>query len=374
MRVIMDKETSIKVPFKLSTATNNPLISKVSFVFVDGEPNQNLQGIKAEDFETLIESGSMMPIKMVEGRVEGHASSKPLGVIEYLQEESGRVLGHGLLWDEERPSDIALVKEWYADAEKQVDISFEVKYSEGEVDTNGIEWLRNPIVRAATIVADPAYQGRTPILAIAECTDLNLPDESFAYISDDPRKRYFPYKDEEGNLSEELLQQSLAEIKETDFSGKDEVLQTLQSAELELKKEFLMTKELEQLKADATTLRERVTTLEEQLATLTKERDDLATWKEDKEREEAEATLLKERLSALTEAGFEYDDDAVAEKRSFWLGLGEDAFKMYVADLKGIKEAQASSDGVPDLSSNASRNKDHKIALLEYMRQEDKEE
>lgn len=371
----MDKQTKFTVPFDLATAEDNPLITKVSFVFVDSEPNRNLQGIKPDEYESIIESGSLMPIKMVEGKVEGHASSKPLGVIEYLEENDGRVIGHGLFWNEERPSDIALIKEWHADAEKQVDISFEVKYAEGQVDDSGIEWLKTPIVKAATIVANPAYQGRTPILAIAECTDSDLPDESFAYVSDNPRKRYFPYRDKEGIISQELLKQSLAEIKDIDFSGKDKVLQTLHSAELELLKEefrIMSDKRLEQLEAEATTLRDNIADLEKQVADLTSERDELVVWKDTKEKEEAEAALLSERLSVLAEAGFDYDEDAVASKRAFWLSLEPDAFANYVSDMKSVKDdneaqAAASNDNpVPDLSSNAS--KDKKDALRDYVK------
>lgn len=377
----MDKQSNFIVPFKFADASDNPLITEMSFVFVDSEPNGNLQGIKPEDFGLIIDSGSLMPIKMVEGKVEGHASAKPLGVIKYLEEADGRVIGHGLFWNEERPSDIALIKEWHADAEKQVDISFEVRYTEGEIDNNGVEWLRNPSVKAVTIVANPAYKGRTPILAIAEYkSDSNLPDESFAYISDEPRKRYFPYRNAEGTISKELLQQSQAEVKDIDFIGKDEVLQTLHSAELDLlKEEFrVMDKTVELLTAEASTLRDNITDLEAQVTALTTERDGLQAWKDEKEKSEAEAALLNERLGVLAEAGFEYDEDAVKTKRSFILGLEEEAFATYVSDIKSIKddndaEASLKDKTIPNLSSSIS--KDNKDALLSYMKaKEDKKE
>ena len=135
-----------------------------------------------------------------------------------------------------------------------------------------------------------------------------------------------------------------------------------------------MDKTVEQLTAEASTLRDNITDLETQVTALTTERDGLQAWKEAKEKSEAEAALLTERLSVLAEAGFEYDEDAITAKRSFLLNLEEEAFTTYVSDMKSIKdgkdaEASTQSNTIPNLSSDASKN--NKETLLSFLKAEE---
>ena len=112
-------------------------------------------------------------------------------------------------------------------------------------------------------------------------------------------------------------------------------------------------------------------TLREELDKLTTERDELVAWKETKEREEAEATLLKERLNVLAEAGFEYNTEQIETKSGFWLQLKDDAFAIYVAELKELKTSQASGEQIPNLSSVASDRQTSLGDLMTHLRGED---
>jgi myosin heavy subunit len=258
-----------------------------------------------------------------------------------------------------------------------------LNYSEFEFDDDGIEWLLDPIVQAATVVNNPAYEGRTDILSVASKQHTDLPDSSFAFIEPGgetekgmthPRSlRHFPYKDAEGKISETLLNESLVEIDTIQFDQKEAVLLVLNDAKAELEKEKQksMTEErIKELETESASLRDKISELEQTLEELKTEREELQTYKEKREKEDADAELLKTRISALTEAGFEFDEEQVASKRGFWLAMDEDTFTTYVEDRKSVKESQADSlpnTPVPDLSSQAASDKEFKKALREAL-------
>lgn len=384
------KELTITVPLKIvesADAEAHPLITWMEFVFADNKPNGNMQGIPIDSFPNVISTGQFMPIKMDEGKIGGHTSSKPLGVIREMTQAHETISGVAAIWHKERPSDVALLRESYANGEP-LDISFELIYSEYEVDKDGVEWLLDPVVRAATIVSNPAYEGRTPILSIAgEDIHVELPDGSFAFIEPGgilkdgithPRSlRHLPYRDASGKISETLLTDSLAEVKKVKFSQKDQVLNVLQLASAELNKEKIISMEdnekLEVLEQEATSLRDQIQELKDQVDALTTERDGLVEYKTGREVADAESEMLKSRLEVLTEAGFEYTQEQVDKKRSLWLSLDDAAFGLYVEDLTGVKASMASRrSAVPDVSSDKAVT-DHKAVLTDYYANKDKE-
>ena len=382
------KTAKFTLPLSLiqsADAQDNPLVTWMSFVFVDDAPNHNLQGIPQAAFASLVETGVLMPIKMEEGKIGGHPSSKPLGVIKHLNTVENQVLGEAVLWNDERPSDIALLKQSYSE-DKPLDISFELKYSESEMDEDDIEWILDPIVRGATIVTNPAYGGRTPILSVASKDDYSeLPDNCFAFIESggveqdsftSPRNlRHFPYKDATGEISETLLTKSLEEIEDITFDQKQQVLYVLQAAYLGLEKEHVTLmdeKKIEELEVALASLRDQIVALETQISDIQTERDTLLEYKTNREREDTEAALLKDRLTILTEAGFEFDDEQVSTNRGLWLTLDEEAFVVYVSHLKEVKESNASVEGnpvIPDLSSTAS-NENNLDTLRQFLDEE----
>lgn len=390
----MTKNTIISVPLKLiqsADAEENPLITKMEFVFADDKPNGNKQGIPKNSFASIINSGAFMPIKMEKGKIGGHVASEPLGTIKELIEQDNRIVGMAALWNKERPSDVALLKQSYAEG-NPIDISFEVQYTEFELDDSGVEWFLDPIVRAATIVSNPAYAGRTPMLSVAsEEQHVDLPDESFAFIEPGgeikdgithPRSlRHFPYKDNDSNISEKLLNESLAQIENLEnFDSRAEVLAVLNAAVAELKDKETQNKmeeKVKELEAEAKSLREQLEELQGQVKTLTEERDSLKEYKENREKADSQAELLKSRLEVLAEAGFEFTNEQVASKKDFWLALDDNAFKSYVSEIKSVKEASASADAgpavPPDVSGNTAATNGIEM-LREYLKKEDKDE
>lgn len=385
------KELTITVPLRIvesAEADTHPLLTWMEFVFADNKPNGNMQGIPVEAFSSVISTGQYMPIKMDEGKIGGHTSSKPLGVIRDMSHNEQEVVGTAAIWHKERPSDVALLRESYANGDP-LNISFELIYSEFEIDDSGVEWLLDPVVRAATIVNNPAYEGRTPVLSIAgEDMYVELPDDSFAFIEPGgvlkdgithPRSlRHFPYRDANGKISETLLTESLAEVEKLEFSQKKDVLNVLQLASAELNKEKMISMEdkekLEVLEQEAGSLRDQIQELKDQVDALTNERDELKSYREGREKEDAEAEMLKSRLEVLTEAGFEFTEEQVDSKRKLWLSLDDDAFGMYVDDLKSIKASEAAirepSSDIPDVSSDKAVT-DHKAVLTAYYKDKD---
>lgn len=369
------KTLNITSPIKFESHADiqeNELLTWISFVFADNQPNGNGQGIPKSAFGSLVETGSYMPIKMEEGRIGGHSQSTPLGVVKDLNISENKVLGNAALWNDERPADVSLLKESQSKG-TPAQISFELFYTESLIDDGGVEWLQDPSVKAATIVIAPAYLGRTPITAIAEMDYSNWSDECFAYIAPggvtkdgitSPQSlRYFPYKDEEGKLSKQLIEASLTSINQQEsFVHKEEILDLLTQTSLKLQEEqksSMDNEKIQELEEAQATLRQQIEDLTSEVTILSGERDTLQEWKTTREQEEAEAELLKLRIAALTEAGFTYTNEQVESKRSLWLGLDDDSFGSYVADLAEAKkqsQAELNSTNIPNVSGNSDKN------------------
>ena len=202
---------------------DNPTLTKLSFVFTDNQPNGNNKAIPTSAFPKIIKTGVFMPIKMAEGEIAlDHTGAVPLGVIASLKEKKvsegiDQVVGEAVLWSKERPEDVDYVKTAFASGEK-LNISWELLYSDSEIDDNGVEWLSDPVVKAATFVGIPAYLGRTPVLELAS---QNLPDNNYLHIEpseDGNGTKYFPYKDIEGHINGRWLQSALDKLPTSDLS------------------------------------------------------------------------------------------------------------------------------------------------------------
>jgi len=150
-----------------AAVAKNKAFNYLKFILTDDQPNANKQLVPLEEFENLIQSGYFTPIKMALKRIEdGHEESFPLGVITHLKQENNLIKGIAALWSRERPEDVELVKDAYA-KKIPLNVSWEIMYADSEMTDEGIEVLKGTSLRAATIVGLPAYQGRTPIYAVA---------------------------------------------------------------------------------------------------------------------------------------------------------------------------------------------------------------
>jgi hypothetical protein len=145
---------------------NNRQFNYLKFILTDDKPNANKQCVPQDEFNNLISSGHFAPIKMASGTYkDGHEDSFPLGVITHLKEDDHTIRGLAALWTRERPEDVEVIKKAYAE-KKPLNVSWEIAYTDSEF-VDDIEILRGTSLRAATIVGLPAYQGRTPIFAVA---------------------------------------------------------------------------------------------------------------------------------------------------------------------------------------------------------------
>lgn len=286
------KEITVLTPIVLKfgekvASVQNPTLNYLEFVFTDNKPNANNVGIPEAAFASIIDTGILMPVKMADGEISrGHEGTTPIGVISAMDkrqvEDYEQVVGKAALWSKEHPDSINLLKEAYA-AGDPLNMSWEVIYTDSTLDDNGTEWIKDPIVRAITVVGAPAYKGRTPIERVAsDATD-----------------------------SEDLNVEELETLK-------------AQLAELETKKTELET----QLAAKVAELEAASTELAA-----------LKEFKAEADRQAAEKQLLETRLATLGENGIKYSEEDVAAKKEMLLKLDETAFNYLVAELKeAIKE------------------------------------
>lgn len=179
----MDKNATFNINMqfldKVSAAevgedSNNPLLSWVKLVFADDKPNANKQGIKQDEFDNLAKSMVHMPIKAKyneESGLEGHRDANIIGVIKSGVQEDNKLIAVGALYKDEVPDIINYFKEEVENG-GQVDFSWEIRYTDSELDDDGVEWLQGTITKAITAVSNPAYGGRTPLLSISSANQL----------------------------------------------------------------------------------------------------------------------------------------------------------------------------------------------------------
>jgi hypothetical protein len=163
---------------KATASAANPMQSELSFVFTDYAPNKNKQGVSQAEAANLIRTGLYQPVKVdFQGNAVGdHYGAIPIGPIISLIDEGDRLVGKAVVWREEyadvvtyleAQSSKASATDTSAGSTGGVQFSWELYYTESAMDEAGIEWLGNCTVAATTIVDVPAYQGRTPLLAMA---------------------------------------------------------------------------------------------------------------------------------------------------------------------------------------------------------------
>lgn len=297
---------------------NNPTVTWAKFILTDDRMNGNGMRIPKSEFANLVNTGIHMPVKMALGEIApGHDDSKPLGVITHLKEvetETGAsaLVALAALWGEERPADVSFIKERFAQ-KQPVDISWEILY-ENEVfnEELGSIDLISTVLRAATVVGNPAYKGRTPFLAIS----------SKQATADD--KPVSQENTEENTVEKELqekLDQALAEI-ENLKKQYQAVIETKDAAIAEL------TTQKETLETELTPLKE---------------------FKEQADAAQAEAEKLESIRTKFEEAGLKKDEEFFVTNKAELLKLDESALNFMVQELKAFastapKTSEASND------------------------------
>lgn len=371
--------------FTAEAGVDNPNLGWLEFILTDNRPNKNKQGIKAEQFKSLVNTGIFMPIKMAQGTIlPDHSDAEPLGPIVELVASETQVSGKSAIWKDERPDDYALLKARSTSGEP-INISWEIAYMASEEEA-GIEWLVDPILTAATIVGLPAYDGRTPILAVASETDAadwtrayinNLPDSAFLYIQpggkkDDEGKtvprdlRHLPYKDKNGSVDLPHLKSALSRLGQpaTGTGDEDWLTEALRKRLTTKARRLLQAQssmeddveELEKLQAQVDSLETEKQTWATEKQALETELTDLRQYKQTVEKEKTEAAKLETCLGKFSAAGIELSADEIAEKKAIWLELPDEALDYFIETLKKAKTTNTNASAIPDVSGTQKTN------------------
>lgn len=262
-----------------AAVSRNPNIKWAKFVFTDNQANANNKRIPESEFASVIATGYNMPIKMQANDPFGvHALSRPIGVITNLAKQDNKIIGLAALWKEEFPSDIEMLEKAFAE-NQALPLSWEVFYKNSLKDESGIEDLQGVTVRATTFVGNPAYQGRTNVVAMAEVQSTQ----------------------EESKLAEITITELEAQIAE--LKTQVETLNTQLSA---------ATESAEATNSELNTLRE---------------------YKSQREAADARDTVLASRRNALVEAGITVTDEWFAERTERIANMDEATFGFFAQEL-----------------------------------------
>jgi hypothetical protein len=294
-------------------AKNDPHRTWIKFTFTDDQPNGNNMRIPKTEFASLIRTGEHMPIKMEKGNPKGdHKGSTPIGAIAKLKEEDNKVIGIAALWPDEDPESINALKEAYAGGEKR-DLSWEVSYDEAAsyVDENGIHNLMGTATRGSVFVGNPAYQGRTQLLALAQQEDKTQEENKLTDTT---------------TVDVAALQAELADVKV-------------------------------QLEAANTALQSKETELE---TVISPELASLREFKQAAEAKDAKYNKLTERRKKLKEAGVDYSEEDFETKKEMLAEMDEAVFEFLVQERVAFSStdkkttsasAEITNPAIPDLTN-----------------------
>ncbi len=287
----MTKQAVFDGLIKAVASENHPGQQLLSFVFTDYKPNKNKQAVPREEADNIIRRGMHMPVKIsfASRKAKGHLGAFPIGPILSLREENERIIGEAVVWKNEFP-DVAAYLEKASAEDSGVHFSWELLYADSEIDADGNQWLHGIVPAGITIVDTPAYQGRTPLLAVAE-EQVHM---------EELQKRV-----------DELLAQ----------------VTTLTSAVAEKEKQI----------AD---LQSAVAEVQKERDALTTEAEELRTFKANAEKAQAEAQTLTSRKQKMAEAGVEMPEDLFAKRKEMFISMSDEAFAAYVDDLVAVARSK----------------------------------
>ena len=295
----------------------------VKFIFTDDKPNANNQAIAQTEYASIMNTGVHKPFKKATGALlsDDHNPVIPIGTIVEMAQETNTIVGLAAVWEPEFPEEAASIREAHANGES-LDVSWELFYEDSKFDDDtGVEWLQGVSTRAVALVGQPAYDGRTPVLAVAT------------------------KQDKEGDKNMEL-EQALARVKELEADkarlelGLDETKTSLTETKASLD-------ELLELKTEVETLREFKIKVEEA---------------------ETRSALVSARMKQFSEAGIEMTDEEFEAAADKWLSMDDDAFTFILTQLVGQKPeagSQASLDAGASVNSNGSN--DPKSLVKEFL-------
>lgn len=405
VQLINESEASTLFEGVAAVVLANPTVTWAKFVLTDNKVNGNKQRIPDAEFANLINTGINMPIKMAVGGIsKGHEGTKPIGVLTHLREfmtETGTkaIMALAALWSGERPDDVNLLKDRFKNG-TPINVSWEILYEDAVFNSaEGSMDLINTALKAATIVGDPAYQGRTQFLTVAakkwsKAYIEELPKEHFL-LPDYGGKNHLPIMDASGKLDRAKLQEALVELGSLDLpvnllkekkatilnllekfdagASIDEVSNQFYAAtnvtleenkldELELLKAKLLEVEAKlneainsvetektasaEKQASLSTLEETVSRLTEELKTANTELESLREFKAQLDTKAELGVKLDGIKAKFVEAGVERDNKYYAENAETLLKLDEAGISLLVKDVLLAAEASLTEDKV----------------------------
>lgn len=307
VQLISESEVKQEMGEAFASFMLNPTVTWAKFILTDDRRNGNGQRIPKTEFANLIRSGIHMPVKMAIGEInQGHDDSKPLGTITHLKEietpeGASAIVALAALWTDERPADVEFIKKRFAER-KPIDVSWELMYQDETLnEEEGSIDLLGTVLQAATIVGNPAYQGRTPFLAVAakkeNASESDRPDQEIT---------------EEELKTVEELQAELAEA-QTKLSEAQ--------AQLEEKANALAERE-----AEVARLAEETAAKETELASLRE-------FKASIDEENAKAEKLNAIRNKFVEAGLDKGDEYFTENAETFINMGEGALAFFIQEM-----------------------------------------
>lgn len=318
---------------------NHPLQTRLSLILTDFMPNGNNMGIPQKEKDNIIRYAQHSPLKInFNGETfAGHVGAFPIGSITsaFEGQDNGRdvIFGEAVLWNDIYEDIDEYLKAVFAEG---VGTSWEIYYTDADVDDNGVQWLNDCVFAGTCVVETPAYgPNRTRILAIAE--KLN--------------EVHMSVKDKETGKENEVVAEDLSDTRNDLNDAQDllfklwEGLDNLYTRTFEIEQATVETdigkiaasfaERIAKIADHITSLSEKLglstaeqEKLTEQLNTAIAERDQL---KSDKDTAE-HATLVARRKSRLAEIGIDIAEDE-KEKLDRYLAMSEDVFSALIADV-----------------------------------------
>jgi|SRR5688572_30656476 len=335
VQFISEDEVKTEMGEAFASFMLNPIITWAKFILTDDRKNANGERVPKTEFPNLMKSGIHMPVKMANGEIsQGHPGTKPLGTITHLKEvtsEDGTsaIVAIAALWSQERPADVEFIKTRFAE-KLPVDVSWEILYNDATFnsETQSMD-LNGTILRAATIVGNPAYQGRTPFLSIAAIK------KSEATI--------------DTNMEEDTvdLTQLQAEVDRLKAELSDALSAKESLAGVDTK--------LAEAQAEVTRLTELNTQNETELA-------ELRTFKAQADAEAEKAQKLEEVKQKFVEAGIEKDEEYFTDNADRLIAMDSEILDFMISQFKANDESKTTSTSSTKTKIPALLNEDNSIS------------
>jgi hypothetical protein len=273
----------------------NPNVAWMKLCLADDGKNANNQRVPREEFANVLRTGLFMPIKMAYGEIsEGHDNTFPLGVMTHLKTEGNSIQALAALWDKERHEDVEFLRKRYSEG-KSIDISWELTYTDEDVEDGGVTALKNVSMNAATIVGMPAYQGRTPALALSSA--------------------------EEGDS-----------------------MDTIEKSE----HERLLTEQKEQFETQIAELQTNLSTVQAELDALKPQYDELSAYKQTIEEAKAKEEKLTSIKQKFEDAHLEITEEYFSERAESFAGMTDEQLEFFIQEL--VAAFKPTEDGKASIS------------------------